>query len=352
MNNHKVIQITEKLISFQTISSDQEAIAKAFSYVKNILSPTIQTRILDNSGTKLLWATTKSFSNPDLLLLCHIDVVKAKVEDFSPVTTKKKIIGRGAFDMKGALAAMLVVMNTIKTDKNIQLLITSDEEIGGHNGAMWFFHNHKIVPKVAIVPDGTSIHEVVVRQKGPMHLIIEIIGKPSHGSRPWEGDNPITKAINLIRELNKVKTATSNKDWLPTFTITNFESLSSINQVPKLARLTLDLRTTTNQQLARIRKILTKHDAQIITTFGDGTIFNQKVSKSIEDWGSIVKSITGKSINTVLMTGASDARHLPTNSEVVITRGVGGNAHGDNEWISIRSLHQLIACTKLFIKNI
>ena len=254
--------------------------------------------------------------------------------------------------MKGSLATMIAVINTINTTKKIQLLITSDEELGGHNGAKWFFENHKIVPTIAVVPDGTSIQEIITKQKGPMHLVIEVEGKPSHGSRPWEGDNPITKLIRIIKEINQVKIATSNKDWLPTFTPTNFEAISSINQIPKLARLTLDLRVTSNKQLMRVKNILQKHNAKIINTFGDGIIFDQKVNKSVESWASIVERITHKPVIQTSLTGASDARHLPKSTQVIVTRGVGGNAHGDNEWVDIRSLNQLAAITKLFIKNI
>jgi len=352
MNNHNVTQITEKLITFPTISSNQAAIREALTFVISILVPSIQTKILTNAGTQLLWATTKDFSHPDLLLLCHIDVVNAKEVDFSPRISKRKIIGRGACDMKGSLAAMISVINTIKTTKNIQLLITSDEEIGGHNGAKWFFSQQKIVPKIAIIPDGISLHDIVVKQKGPMHLIIEVEGNSSHGSRPWEGDNPITKAFSLITEINQIKSATSNNNWLPTFTPTNFESSSSINQIPKLARFTLDLRITHRKHLSEIRKIIKKHHAKVVTTFGDGNIFNQQITPEIEGWTRIVERITHKPVRQTIMTGASDARHLPKNTQSIITRGIGGNVHGDNEWVNINSLNQLIACTKLFIKNI
>lgn len=95
-----------------------------------------------------------------------------------------------------------------------------------------------------------------------------------------------------------------------------------------------------------------KHNAKIINTFGDGIIFDQKVNKSVESWASIVERITHKPVFQTTLTGASDARHLPKSTQVIVTRGVGGNAHGDNEWVDIQSLNQLAAITKLFIKNI
>lgn len=265
---------------------------------------------------------------------------------------KKRIIGRGSFDMKGNLAAMIAVINSIKTDNNIQLIITSDEEIGGQNGAGWFFKHSKIVPRIAIVPDGSNIQELVIRQKGPIHLVVQTVGKQAHGSRPWEGDNPINKFVKIISELKSIKEATSNSDWLPTFTPTNCVASSSINQISQFMEFTLDLRITNKSQLRLVKNIIHKHGGKIVKTFGDGIIFEQPKSKILLEWESIVERITHKSVKSISLTGASDARHLPKSTQVIVTRGIGGNAHGDNEWVDIQSLNQLAAVSKLFIKQL
>lgn len=352
MLNTNIVEITKKLIEFKTLSANHDEISKAFDWIKSILKENIKSQVLLNNESKIFWASTKEFTNPDILFLCHIDVVSATDNDFIPRISKKKIVGRGSSDMKGSLASMIATINAVRTNKTIQLLITSDEEIGGQNGAGWFFKTKNIVPKITIVPDGTNIQEMVIRQKGPMHIVIEVKGKQAHGSRPWEGINPILKLINIVEELNKIKEAKSNKDWLPTFTPTNFEAISSINQIPKSAKMTLDIRITSKSHLLQVKKIIKKNDGEIIKTFGDGIIFSQKKSVSLDQWATIVERITHKQVIPTTLTGASDARHLPKQSVVIVTRGIGGNAHGDNEWVDIQSLNQLSAITKLFINTI
>lgn len=352
MKNTNIVEITKQLICFKTFSTNHEELNNALNFVISLLNKNIKSQIFVNNQSNLLWATTKDFDNPDILLLCHIDVVRAIDKDFIAGISKKKIIGRGAFDMKGSLASMIATINSVKTDKTIQLLITSDEEIGGQSGSGWFFKSKKIIPKIAIVPDGTSIQELVLRQKGPIHLVVQVKGKQAHGSRPWEGTNPICKLINIIEEINKIRTATSNSDWLPTFTPTNFEAISSINQIPKSAKMTLDVRITKKRQLMQVKKIIEKHNGTIIKIFGDGIILNQKRSAILDKWATIVERITHKQVTPTTLTGASDARHLPRQTEIIVTRGVGGNAHGDNEWVDIQSLNQLTAITKLFINTL
>ena len=158
--------------------------------------------------------------------------------------------------------------------------------------------------------------------------------------------------LKKISELNVIKSASSNDDWLPTITPTNFEAISSINQVPKSAKLTLDLRITSPKQLLLVKNILKNNHAKILETFGDGIIFNQKPTPLIQTWGSTVTRITHKPVKLVILTGASDARHLPKATQIIVTRGIGGNAHGDNEWVDIQSLNQLSAITKLFINEL
>ena len=107
MKLNTIVDITRQLITFKTISTDHKTIVEALEHVKSVLKPSIQTKILFNQNTPILWAATREFTSPDVLLLCHIDVVKAEESDFVPTISKGKIIGRGAGDMKGSLAAMI-----------------------------------------------------------------------------------------------------------------------------------------------------------------------------------------------------------------------------------------------------
>lgn len=345
-------EITSQLISFPTLPTAQDITIQAFNYIQSLL-PSHPTRIISHQGFHSLWITNNNYSNPDVLLLCHLDVVQGQPSEFDPITTQDKITGRGAFDMKGNLAAMIsVIQDQSLSSHNLQLLITSDEEIGGTNGAGWFFSKQTITPKVAVVPDGTDIHNIVVKQKGPLHLVIESKGLSAHASRPWVGQNPVDNLLLLANKLQSLKQADSNSQWLPTYTITNLEAQTSINQIANHATLTLDLRLTDPSQLAQVHKLIDSSHCKVINQFGDGQIFHQEISPIHQTWINSASGLLNNPIQATMLTGSSDARHLPASTQTIITSSIGANAHGSNEWVKISSLQTLSLLTKKFIKSI
>lgn len=90
MKNNNILEITKKLIEFKTLSTNKSDIHAAFDFIKSVLKSTIECKIITNNGSCLLWASTQDFGNPDILLLCHIDVVSASDNDFIPQVSKKK----------------------------------------------------------------------------------------------------------------------------------------------------------------------------------------------------------------------------------------------------------------------
>lgn len=197
----------------------------------------------------------------------------------------------------------------------------------------------KIIPKVAIVPDGLTHNHIILKQKGPLHLILESKGTSSHASIPWKGKNPIdTLLLSKKRIENSFSQATNNSEWKPTFTVTNIKALSSINQVPDKAQMTLDVRLTKASQLKLLKAIIQKSGLTIKNQFGDGQIFRQTKTLPVMKWQETVKCITGKTPKFTSSSGGSDARHLPKATNAIITQVRGGNAHAKNEWVDTNSL--------------
>ena len=347
MKTLKIPQLTKSLIACKT-TSDNTSLSKALQIVHQITrTDGLQSQILDNEGNKMIWISNHTFNQPDLLILGHMDVVAAPPELFVPKEKDGKIFGRGAFDMKGPIAAMVSAVTEAKTSKNIQLLITSDEEVGGTKCARWFFEKKGIVPRIAIVPDGIEANQTIVKQKGPWHFVITAKGISTHGSHPWEGKNPIQTLVRIINRIDcSEKQALKTSDWLPTFTVTNIEAKSSINQLPTSAQMTVDIRTTNQQQISRIKHIIKEENAVITKLYGDGRIFIQKETEVIKQW----QKLTG--FRAAISPGASDARHIPSSTDVIVTQTLGADAHGLHEWVDIESLAKLAAVTKLFINKL
>ena len=350
MKSNKILPISKKLIGLKTIHKNQNEICKALDLVQNLAkSSGFETQNLEHSGSQMLWGSNSHFSNPDFLLLCHIDVVSAPNKLFVPKISGDKLIGRGAFDMKAVSTASLAALFRVKTNKTLQFLFTSDEEIGGAS-ANEFFAAQKLVPKIVLIPDGTQQNQLDLKQKGPAHLVIQVDGKSAHASKPWLGNNPIDTLFSIKSQIeSKWKLASADTEWKPTITATNLSVNSSINQISQTGEMTLDLRLTKANQMAEIKQIIVNHRAKVIKQFGDGKVFTQHQNPIIKNW---INTSNNSNLKLGFSPGGSDARHVPKNATTIVTQTRGGGAHSNNEWVSISSLKQFSNDVEEFITSL
>ncbi|MFB4163962.1 hypothetical protein ACE1TI_09000 [Alteribacillus sp. JSM 102045] len=97
---------------------------------------------------------------------------------------------------------MMQVMaaHAYKQDLNskIQLQIVSDEETGGLNGTK-FLTEQGYLGDFVICGEPTELG-IGVQSKGVMQLVIETIGKPAHGSRPWKVKMQLKRHISYMKK--------------------------------------------------------------------------------------------------------------------------------------------------------
>jgi len=153
---------------------------------------------------------------PALILCGHIDVVPAgdlTKWDVSPYEGQVKhgrLYGRGATDMKGGMAAMLMALAAAKQHETelsgkITVASVSDEEAQGPGGALWLLKNKKLVGDLCLITEPTgyldSEYSVVAGERGTCWLKITAHGKPAHGSTPPLGRNAIEMSTRFLPRL-------------------------------------------------------------------------------------------------------------------------------------------------------
>ena len=156
-----------------------------------------------------------------LLLNGHIDVVPAAREDgwehdpFDPQVRDGQISGRGACDMKGGIAAMVVAAEVLSATGRLRgdvvVCTNTDEESSGVGGLACA--RRGVRADVAIVPEPSSL-EVWPACRGSVYCTIELDGRAGHAEQehphPGEGGavNAIDKARHLLAGLDRLRA-----DW-------------------------------------------------------------------------------------------------------------------------------------------
>ena len=114
--------------------------------------------------------------------------------------------------MKGALAILLELFLKAHREQpgiSLGLVITSDEEIGGMHGLRYLIEDCGLRCQLAIIPDGGSLNEITIAEKGILHRRVFCRGEAAHAARPWLVENALHRLIEGLAKL-----------------ITHFESLT------------------------------------------------------------------------------------------------------------------------------
>lgn len=199
---------------------------------------------------------------------------------------EKVIYGRGACDMKGALAAMVMagaILKEIdvKTEGDIYITGSVMEEKGGSLGTKAIIERQDIKPQIAVIGEATNLN-IAVGHRGAAYIDVIVRGKSCHASNPDAGINAIYKAIKIIEEIRGVAQRLPTHPMLgkTLVNITNiFAKPGSVNVIPYECTFQIDLRFIpefTNKDVIKlIKQIISnlKHadpilDAQVQNTTG------------------------------------------------------------------------------------
>lgn len=352
----KIEEILINLVKFKTMTSNHKEAKLCFDYIKSLCKSN-NLNISDfvhNDYPSLLISNCTSMDF-DILFNGHIDVVFATDDLFDPKIQDGFLIGRGAIDMKGAVAAMIETVLEYHGDKKVGLLLTSDEEIGGFNGVGAYLKTNKITSKLVIVPDGGTNYDITIAERGVLQLELTVLGKNAHSSLLNEGENAISKAYNIYSQTVEKFCKNSNPPIDDNLSI-NLAFLHSgeiYNQVPCTATMGLDIRyfeLDTEKLLQFLREI----DPSIkIKIYASASSFSVDVNNPyFKVFLTEVERLLGKQ-KFVKTNGASDARFFgEIGLPVAIMNPVGDNFHANDEKVSIESLYKLKDLYLSLIKNI
>ena len=315
---------------------------------------------------KNFWAVHGS-DGPILCFAGHTDVVPTgdvshwQSDPFSAEIRDGLLYGRGAADMKGSLAAMVVAVEEFITahpdhSGQVAFLITSDEEGPAINGTVkvveWL-RQQKIVPDWCIVGEPSSTQRcgdtVKNGRRGSLGAQLTVNGRQGHVAYPHLADNPIHRSAAALAELAAEQWDMGN-DYFPatTLQISNIHSgTGATNVIPGQLDVIFNLRFSTEQTpeglQQRVEALLDSHQLDYQLQWNlSGLPFLTAPGQLLEAVSASVRAATG--IETELSTagGTSDGRFIAQLGGQVIELGpVNATIHQVNECTSVAELEQL-----------
>jgi succinyl-diaminopimelate desuccinylase len=335
--------LTERLITYDTSSPD--GIRKAAGFVKGWLeSHDIEVQELEARGLPLLAARAGTGDGPRVVFHGHLDVVPAREEQFRPRIEGDRIYGRGAYDMKGALAAMMGALRELRDARDVAVLLAivpdeeSEEEVD--RGTNLLIRNG-FTGDFAITGEPTDLH-IGVQAKGVLALRLQVTGLAAHGSTPWLGDNAILKALDVFRAIETLPFARESSDLFdrPSINLGRILGGDALNKVPDTCAIDVDIRYLPGQDPREIRSQI--EDLDSVTVLAQFHRMPAIVERN-NPFVTVLSECAAKLLETETISvgrdGASDAIcFLEAGVPAVEFGPLGAGHHGPAEWVSLSSL--------------
>jgi succinyl-diaminopimelate desuccinylase len=339
--------LTERLIGYDTSRPDE--LVAAAGFVKGWLeSREIEVREIQHNGLPVLLADvgpSPSDGVPSMILHGHLDVVPGRSEQFEARLEGDRLFGRGAYDMKGGLAAMMCVLKDVEHQDRVavRLMCVPDEEseeldcrstdaVVAEEGCWGDF---------AVTGEPTNMH-IGVEAKGVLAMRIEVEGRSAHSSTPWLGENAVLKALDVFRTIESLSFSRESSEMFdrPSINLGRIRGGDALNKVPDECVMAVDIRYLPGQDpeeiLAQVRAI---PGVEVTRTFIHPPVSVSRSNEYVRALRQAVKrSVRGETMS-VGREGASDAAAFLAAGIPAVEFGPQGDGHhGPDEWVSVSSL--------------
>jgi succinyl-diaminopimelate desuccinylase len=292
----------------------------------------------------------------------HLDVVPPgqgwTSAPFVPERRGELLYGRGAVDMKGAIAAMVAAAAQIPVDAGtISFLITGDEEGPARFGTVeiiaWL-HAQALLPDLCLVGEPTSVHRLgdmaKIGRRGSVNIWLTAPGAQGHVAYPHLADNPIPRLVALLGELDAWQ-IDRGSDW---FQPSNLEVTDltvgnpATNVIPAQAQARLSIRFNDLQRgcdlVERVTAMAQRHRV-LVRAVISGEAFLTPPGAFSTLVSDAVAAETGITPDLSTTGGTSDARFLRALCPVIEFGLCNATMHKRDEAVAI---DDLVVLTRIY----
>ena len=268
------------------------------------------------------------------------------------------LYGRGAVDMKGAIAAMVAAVAEVPREAGtLSFIVTGDEEgpaVHGTRALIQWMREREIAPDLCLVGEPTSVNRLgdmmKVGRRGSVNVWLEVEGVQGHVAYPHNADNPIPKLVAMLAELDALvldDLVPGETEWFQpsNLEITELEvGNPAHNVVPAKAKALISIRFNdlhSGASLeAKVAEIAERHGARALAVISGEPFltppgeFSALIAEAVEAETGIVPeaSTTG---------GTSDARFLKDLCPVIEFGLCNATMHKRDEAVALADLDAL-----------
>ncbi|NIF20953.1 succinyl-diaminopimelate desuccinylase [Candidatus Pantoea multigeneris] len=358
-----VIELTQQLIRRPSLSPDDAGCQALL--IERLETAGFHIETMNFGDTQNFWATRGQ--GETLAFAGHTDVVPPGDANrwinppFEPTIRDGMLFGRGAADMKGSLAAMVVAAERfVAANPNhtgrLAFLITSDEEASAVNGTVkvveaLMARKERLDYCLVGEPSSTEVVGDVVKngRRGSITANLTIHGVQGHVAYPHLADNPVHRAMPALNELVATEWDQGNEFFPPTsMQVANVQAgTGSNNVIPGEFFVQFNFRFSTeltDQMIReRVEALLDRHQLRYTIDWRlSGQPFLTSRGKLVD---AVVNAVSHyNEINPQLLTtgGTSDGRFIARMGAQVVELGpVNATIHKINECVKAADLQTL-----------
>lgn len=370
----ETIELTKQLISRESVTPEDAGCQQLMASRLETLGFNIESMFFVD--TLNMWAR-KGTEKPVFCFAGHTDVVPTgdpklwNTPPFEPTIKDGMLYGRGAADMKGSLAAMVVATERFVTKHpdhkgSIAFLITSDEEGPFINGTTRVIdtleaRNEKIDYCLVGEPSSTNYCGDIVKngRRGSLTGDLKVKGIQGHVAYPHLADNPVHSAAKSILELTEIEWDKGNDYFPPTsFQISNINGGTGAgNVIPGELDVMFNFRYSTEVDaeylVTEVEKIFANNQLNYdIKWTYNGLPFITETGNFIDAVNQAIEDVVGKPPTLSTSGGTSDGRFIaPTGAKVVELGPCNATIHKINESVSVDDLEKLTDMYEKILEN-
>jgi len=359
-SDFNVVSIAQRLIQLPSLTPYDKG---CLEYVTSLLTPLgFECHRLDRGNTSNLYAKLDR-GGKNICFAGHTDVVPVideKAWDSPPFAghvNNGKLYGRGAVDMKGAIAAYIAAVPEIikkHPQHSFSFLLTSDEEGDGYDGTVYALEElakKKEKIDLCLVGEPTSVNELgdtlLIGRRGSLNGVITINGCAGHVAYPQNAQNPIPPMLEFLKSILSPLDQGHGLFEPSNLEITSIDvGNPTCNIIPPSIQARFNIRfnpsytkTALEEWLYEKVESLTLHYDLSMKVSGEA--FMGMTEEQAAPLRQQIEEITGKKVTLSTRGGISDARFIKNVCPVFELGLKDTMAHQIDEYTSLADLEEL-----------